>query len=260
MTELFAHIPPALLVIFRITGLTIFGPLVGSPSIPIRLKVFLSFLIGAAVYPLLSVEHFAGAPLELSLWSLGPLVATELLIGLVIGFIASLPMIAVQTGGLVMGQQMGLGFARFYNPGIDDEADVLGQILFFLTLSGFLLVGGHVAMVRAVLDSFAYVPLGGFTVDLDVVSLILGLLTAAFELALRIAAPVLALIFLQTVALGFMAKTVPQLNILSLGFILRIIVGISIVMLGLVIINDVIMEGIDDTMNRLFDWINASGR
>ncbi len=259
MTELYAHIPPALLVIFRVTGLTVFGPLLGSPAIPVRVKVGLAFLIGGAVYPQIAAEHFAGTTLELTLWSLGPLVAAELLIGLVIGFIAALPMVAVQTGGLVMGQQMGLGFARFYNPGIDDEADVLGQILFFMTLAAFLAVGGHVSMVRGVLDTFAYVPLGGFVIDLDTLSLVLGLLISAFELALRIAAPLLALIFLQTIALGFMAKTVPQLNILSLGFLVRIIVGIGVVMVGLVVINDVIVDDIDETMNRMFEWIHASG-
>ena len=50
-----------------------------------------------------------------------------------------------QIGGLLMGQQMGLGFARLYNPSLEDDADVLGQVLFFMALAGFLLVGGHEA-------------------------------------------------------------------------------------------------------------------
>ena len=85
------------------------------------------------------------------------------------------------------------------------------------------------------------------------VALVTGLLTASVEVALRVAAPLLALIFLQTVAMGFVAKTVPQLNILSLGFPLRILGGLLIVTLGLVVINDVVMEMVDDVMHLIFE-------
>jgi flagellar biosynthetic protein FliR len=247
------HIPPAMLVIFRIGGLMLYGPVFGSPVIPGRIKVFLAFLTGLAIYPLLGRE--VGDGLELSLWGLGPLIGLELLIGVIVGYVASLPMVAVQTGGLVMGQQMGLGFAQFYNPGIDDEADVVGQLLFFMALAGFLAAGGHESMMLAVMRSFDYIPLGTFSVDLDVISLMLGLLGATFELALRVAAPVLALVFLQSTAMGFMAKTVPQLNILSLGFPIRILVGMGVVMAAAVVINDVAMVGVDLVLDSLFEWI-----
>ncbi len=179
----------------------------------------------------------------------------ELAIGLVIGFMASLPLIAIQTGGLVMGQQMGLGFASFFNPAIDDEADVVGQMLFFMTLAGFLIIGGHEAMVLAVLRSFEHLPLGSFAVNADLIQLLAGLLTSALELALRVAAPLLALIFLESLAMGFLAKTVPQLNILSLGFPLRILAGLLIIILGLTVIDQVMMEGMQEVLDVIFSWV-----
>jgi flagellar biosynthetic protein FliR len=251
------HVPPALLVVFRIGGLMIYGPVFGSSVIPMRVKVFLSFLIGIAVYPLLASRFGLGDGLELELFALVPLIGLELLIGLLIGYMASIPMIAVQTGGLVMGQQMGLGFAQFYNPGIDDEADIVGQVLFYMALAGFLVIGGHEAMVLAVLRSFEYIPLGTFAVDLDVIALLSGLLLSAFELALRVAAPVLALVFLESLAMGYMTKTVPQLNILSLGFPLRILAGFAMVMLGLYVIHDVAMDGIDAVLDTIFRWVQS---
>ncbi len=251
------HIPPALLVVFRIGGLMIYGPVFGAPVIPIRIKVALGFLIGIAVYPLLAVECFIGADLQLDLWSLAPLLGLELLIGFLIGYISSIPLIAVQTGGLMMGQQMGLGFARFYNPSMGGQADVVGQLLFFMVLSGFLLIGGHEAVVMAILRSFQYIPVGEFVMDLDVVSLLAGVLLASLELALRIATPVLALVFLQSTAMGFMAKTVPQLNILSLGFPIRILIGLTMIMFSLVVINEVMMEGIDVVLDQIFDWVES---
>jgi flagellar biosynthetic protein FliR len=251
------HMPAALLVIFRIGGLMVFAPALGSPVIPVRIRVFLAFIIGLATYPLLSTQHFAGVTLELNLLTLAPLVAMEVLIGIIIGFMASLPLLAMETGGLVMGQQMGLGFARFYNPAVDDEADIIGQLLFFMALAAFLVLGGHEWMFLAVLHSFEHIPLGGgvFVADLNLLNLATGLILASLELALRVAAPLLALIFLETVAMGFLAKTVPQLNILSLGFPLRILLGLAIVGVGLVVIHDVAMGGVEQMCTEVIAWI-----
>jgi flagellar biosynthesis protein FliR len=75
-------------------------------------------------------------------------------------------------------------------------------------------------------------------------------------LALRVSSPLLALIFLETVAMGFVAKTVPQLNILSLGFPIRILGGLAIVVCGLVVISDVTMTSMNEAITALFQWID----
>src|SRR5437870_930031 len=117
------HVPQALLVIFRIGGLMIFAPVFGSSIIPGRIKIFLSVVIGLAACPLLSATDHNGVQLRLEAWSLAPAIALELMIGLIIGFVANLPLQALSGGGLIMGQQMGLGFGQLYNPAIDDEVD-----------------------------------------------------------------------------------------------------------------------------------------
>ncbi len=255
-TSILDHIAPALLVIFRIGGMMMYGPGFGSPTVPVRVRVFLAFLIGIASYPMLSAQHLVGFDIKFNLWMLVPLVAMEILVGLVIGYCASLPLLALETAGLIMGQQMGLGFARFYNPAMDDEADVLGQVLFFMALGGFLLIGGHEWMLMAVLHSFERIQLGGFIADQSVLDLVSGLILSSLELALRVAAPLLALVFLETVAMGFLAKTVPQLNVLSLGFPIRILLGLAVVALGLVVINDVAMISINEMSVSVMQWID----
>ncbi len=254
------HVPTAMLVIFRIGGLMIFGPLLSSVIIPMRVKLFLSLILGLAVYPTVSGQVPVDLPVVVDLWSLGPLMFTELLIGAAIGFMATLPLVSVQVGGLIMGQQMGLGFARLFNPAAGVDENIIGQTLFLMTMAGFVMIGGIESLVLAVLNSFEHVPppaLGSISADLGMLSLIVGLLAAAFELALRVAAPLLALIFLQTVAMGFIAKTVPQINILSFGFPLRILAGLGIILLGLAILDEVVMEVIDDTLTLISDWIGS---
>ncbi len=253
-----AQLPALVLVCFRISGLMIYGPIFGSPIVPGQLKIFLTLALGLAAYPVLLGKGVVEAP-PLELFALAPLVVTELLIGLVLGFAASLPIIGFQTGGLIMGQQMGLGFATLFNPAMDSEVDVLGQVMFFVAVAAFLLIGGHEALVLTMLHSFERVPLGGMTADVDAVSLIAGLLLSAFELALRIAAPLLAIIFLESVAMGFIAKTVPQLNILTLGFPVRILVGLGVVALGLVILHEVLLEAIDSSLVAIDQWVRDIG-
>ena len=99
--------------------------------------------------------------------------------------------------------------------------------------------------------------MASLSVGPEIVTLLIGVLTAAFEMALRVAAPLLALIFLQTLAMGFIAKTVPQMNILSLGFPLRVMAGLLIIILGLVVMSEVVMGLVDDTLHLMFDWIES---
>ncbi len=243
-----------MLVLFRIGGLMIFAPVFGSSVIPVRVKVGLALVTSIAVYPLIAERTLDSLHLTFDLWLLAPIVMLDALIGLVVGYLASMPMMAAQAGGLIMGQQMGLGFAQLYNPSIDDEADVVGSMLFYMTLAGFLIVGGHEAMLLSILHSFEHIAPGGIALDGDFVAMLTGVLTASFELALRVAAPLLALVFLESLAMGFIAKTVPQLNILSLGFPMRILIGIAIIATGLWVIDDVLMEGVDDMLGVLFNW------
>ena len=81
-TALLDHVPPVLLVIFRIGGLTVYGPVLSSKIIPARVKVMLAVILGLAVYPILDTQELGNAGWELTLWSLGPAIALEMLIGM----------------------------------------------------------------------------------------------------------------------------------------------------------------------------------
>ncbi|MFZ9915810.1 MAG: flagellar biosynthetic protein FliR, partial [Phycisphaerales bacterium] len=153
------HLVPAALVVARVVGLAIQGPVLSSPAIPIRIKGLLVVALGLAIYP--TVSAAGDLPQSASLGMLVPLVVLEIAIGAFIGFMASMPLLAAQFGGLAMGQQIGLGFARFYNPAIGEESDSLEQILFFMALATFLALGGLESMFSATAASFASIPAGG---------------------------------------------------------------------------------------------------
>jgi flagellar biosynthetic protein FliR len=161
----------------------------------------------------------------------------------------------MQMGGVIISQQMGLGFAQLYNPAIDDESDVVAQVLFFMALATFILVGGLDSMMLTLLHSFERIPAGGVAMDANLITLVTGALGSALELGLRVAAPLLCIIFLETVALGFLSKTVPQLNVLSLGFPMRILVGLTVLAVGVTVLNDVLIDEMDSVLDSLNTWM-----
>ena len=248
LLPLLPHIPAFLLVMFRLTGIFIFAPLFGSTAIPARVKVLLALVLAVCIYPMVPPQAAPG----LSLWTMGGAVASELLIGVVIGYGASLPLIAVQMGGLMMGQQLGLGLAQVFSPQFGEQSDVVSQLFYLSALAIFITLDGHHAMLAVLIGSFESIPLGGFIPDGSLVRLTIGLLSAMIELAVRVAAPLLCIVFLETIAMGFVARTVPQLNILSLGFPLRIIVGLLLMAAVFVVIGDALAESIRETTRMMF--------
>lgn len=242
LDPLLAHLPAWLLVLFRISGIFLIGPFFGSSLIPNRVKIFLALGLSFCVYPMLLGSAIEGVAHQsilqvsahgLSLWGLAGMVTSELLIGLVIGFGAALPLFGIQIGGQIIDQQLGLGLAGIYNPDIDADSGILSQFYFLTALALFLILNGHRALLGVMVGSFHHVPLGGYTADSQMISLVLGLMQSMFELAIGVAAPLLCLVFLETVAMGFIARTVPQLNVMSVGFSLRIIVGLFVVIGGI---------------------------
>ena len=229
------HLPAWLMVLFRISGIFIFAPLLGATTIPMRVKVFLALGLSLCVYPALLQVGRGSEPLiraamdsSMHLWALAAAVALELLIGLVIGYGASIPIMAAQVGGHVIDQQIGLGLAGVFNPELGEQSGVVGEFFFLTALAIFVMIGGHHAMLATLVGSFDRIPLGGFNDFHGIVVLACGLLTSMFDLAMRVAAPLLAVIFLETVAMGFVARTVPQMNIMSIGFALRIVLGLGV--------------------------------
>ncbi len=244
---LLPHLPAFLMVFFRLGGIFFMAPLFASAVVPIKVRVLLALVLTFCVYPVIPAQ----TPIALSMATIALAVGTELIIGLAIGFGASLPLIAMQVAGVLMGHQLGLGLARVISPDFDEQTEVLSQLLYMVALIIFLLLDGHHALLSTLVQSFDHIPLGGFMPDGGILAMAVGLLTSMFELAIRVSAPLLCIIFLETVALGFIARTVPQLNILSLGFPLRIVLGFLLLTAAVFFQFDALGEEIEHALGSL---------
>ncbi len=271
--NLLSHVPVFALVMFRITGLFVLAPMLGSRLVPVQVKAMFALGVALCVYPALGPLTGAGEASQaaraaalglldgggVELLAVPLLIVNELLIGFVIGFGATLPLMGAQMGGRIIDQQIGLGIAEFFNPDLNDTTGVLGEFFFITTLTLFVLVNGHRAMLEAVAGSFDRIPLGGMSVGSDMGGFMLGMATLMLDLALRVSGPLLSLVLLESVAMGFIARTVPQLNILSVGFPLRILIGLGLLVACATTVSEACRDAIETTLSRVTAYLVTAG-
>jgi flagellar biosynthetic protein FliR len=255
LEPLFQHGVTLMLVAFRLAGVMLFSPVVAGASVPRSAKVFLVVMFAAAIYP--SLDSQWHAPPDMSMLTLAQIMFTETLIGATVGFIVSIPIVAMQLGGNIMGMQMGLGLAQVYNPIMGGNSGAIDQIMFFLAVAVFVTLGGLDIMFMSLVQTYEHIPLGGMVLEATPMDLITGLMSSAYVLAMRVAAPVLSIMFLETVASGVLMKTIPQINILSIGFAIKAVAGLIALSGALIAIESVFIDELRNTLMLLMDWANS---
>ncbi|MDP3715801.1 MAG: flagellar biosynthetic protein FliR, partial [Burkholderiales bacterium] len=123
----------------RILGLMIAAPLFGNQRFPVRMRVGLALLITVVVAPTLPPlpDIAPDSPAGLGIFM------QQLLIGLAMGFAVRMIFTAVEMAGELIGLQMGLGFAVFYDPQSSGQMPVVGQFLGLVATLTFLALNGH---------------------------------------------------------------------------------------------------------------------
>jgi flagellar biosynthetic protein FliR len=204
------------LVMMRCLGLVFAAPLFGHHAVPTLAK----FGIAAAFTVALAKgagETAGSMPLILA----API---ELVIGLSLGFILSLSFQAVELAGRVISLQLGLSLGSVFSPTQEEASTAIDP--FFSILAGllFLAMGLHLAMVRALANSFIAYPVGGgWPADLPVMGS--HTIALAMELGVRIAMPVALVLLLVELSVALLARAIPQINVFILGLPLKMLVG-----------------------------------
>jgi flagellar biosynthetic protein FliR len=255
--DISALAPVFVVVLARVAGLFLLTPLLSSGALPMRVRALVALAFAVAVFPVSGAEGLVGVRLDIVV--LLPMVASEMLVGLTVGVLASIPLYSVQLAGLLMGQQMGLGIAQQVNPSADIEGDNLGQILFVVAIGTFLMLGGMDLVFAGVIESFRRVPLGSFGGEAPAVDVLVGLITSGYSLAVRVAMPVVAIIFVENLVVGYLMKTVPSMNIMNFGFPIKILVGLTTLIGAMGAIGVAIGDEIYHAMEVTEAWILELG-
>lgn len=245
---------PLLAVVARIAGLAIAAPVFGSPAIPKIVRVAIVLTLGFSAWTMTSLAPIAST----SFFEIGVILAGEFAIGAAIGFLMSLPLVAIQMGGSLMGQQMSIALPSMLDPATGGESDELGRGFMLFALVGFVVVGGIEQTYLAVVGSFSHLPVSALASE-SMVTTATGMLDTVFEFGLRVALPLIAILMLQTAALAMVARSIPQLNIFSIGLPLRILVGLLVLVAGLGFIGSMVSTFMPDMVGSVSLWATGGG-
>lgn len=250
---------PWCLVVARVAGLFVFAPMLSSTMLPARARALLAAAVGLAAAPLVARVHadLAFMPVPLDMFTLFGLLLSETLIGLSIGLIAMLPLIALDLAGTLMGHQMGLNLARVYNPETDAEIDAIGQMLFFVGFAAFIATNGLESTFLLLLETFERVPVGCFEIGMLPLDLFVAVVESGIDLAVRIAAPAWGVVALVMLVIGFLSKFIPQLNTMTIGFMLKILLGVGVLAASMQIISEVSLDAMHEVMSELGQWVQT---
>ena len=203
-------------------------PVLGTRTVPTRVRIalagFIAFAAQPTLPPLPPEALVLDSPLVL------PLVAQQLVIGLSLGFAVRLVFAAVEFAGEIIGLQMGLNFAGFFDPITASTATATSRFFGTMVAWLFIVMNGHLLVIGALVHSFSVFPVGPepFAFVREMQPHKWG--AEIFSTGLWIALPLVTMLLFVNLVLGTISRVAPQINIFAIGFPVTLGVGL----LGLV--------------------------
>jgi flagellar biosynthetic protein FliR len=234
------------------------SPFFGHRSIPTLIKIG---LIGIIAFILVPIIPTTDLNLDGNLFSIFGIAAKEILCGLLIGFMATVLFIAVQLAGQIIGFQIGFAVMEVYDPSVSQSISIIGQFQYMIAMLIFLAVDGHHLLINAVVQSFTIVPLGQISFTGLSAEIATKICIDVFAIAVKLGAPVIVTLFLTDVALGIIARTVPQMNVFIVAFPLKIGAGLLILAASLPFFNYVftkLIAGMDRDLLKLIGSLRGA--
>ena len=213
------------LVLCRVGSLVMVAPMFSSVSIPGQLKAGFAGVVSLVIVPMVRP---AGVVVPVEVVGLTAAALGEILIGLTLGFGAAIVFAGIEMGGTLISRHMGTALANVFNPLFSSSSPALGQFYSFLALIVFLGMNGHHGLLRILVGTFDDVPLMQAGLQGPAMTRVVLMLGDAYVIAFKVAAPVMVSLLLVTVALGFIARTVPQMEVLIAGFPLNVGLGLVV--------------------------------
>lgn len=212
-----------LAISFRVGGLMSFAPFIGSSSIPVRVKAVFTIAMTAILYPIAPIPQIAPNAMEMARFAMG-----EAVLGLGIGLCMQFIFEGALLAGQVAGFQFSFSLVNIIDPQSSVDTPVLSVFHRAVALLLFLQLNVHHWLLRGVVKSFEYVPVGSATVGLPMVRELFRDASALWLVGVQIATPILLSTLLIDVAVGFLSKASPQMPAILFSIPLKSLAGYAI--------------------------------
>ncbi len=212
-----------------------------------KVRVMLAFftvLIVSPQLPVVNIPLFSAS----GLW----VILQQVVIGVTMGLAMQMAFAAVRHAGEVIGLQMGLSFATFFDPTGGPNMPIIARIFNLIVLLLFLSFDGHLWLIHIVVNSFDLLPIQILPLNRDGFWILVQSANHIFLNGLMLALPFITLFLILNLALGILNRMTPQLSVFVVGFPLTLTVGIS--MLGLII--SVLPGYTERVINQAFEQLS----
>ncbi|KGR92062.1 flagellar biosynthesis protein FliR [Ureibacillus massiliensis 4400831 = CIP 108448 = CCUG 49529] len=256
MTELIPKLSVLLLIFVRVSAFFVSIPFFSYRTIPPQLKIALALVLSWMMYYTFNVEPFAIDGNYILL------ILKEAIIGLMLGVCAYIVFSAVQIAGGFIDFEMGFAMANIIDPQTGTQSPLMGQFFNVLLIFVLLAINGHHLILDGIFYSFQFMPIDQLYPNfgnVGTVEYIIKLFGSVFAIAFQMSAPVVATLFLVTVALGITGKTVPQLNIFVVGFPIKIAIGFLVLFIVMGVMIQVMQNLVEIMIIAMRDLMNLLG-
>jgi flagellar biosynthesis protein FliR len=214
------------------------APLFGAAQLPVQARLVLAFAIGASAQAVTPI-----APPDDGIVSLSGLawIVPEIVLGTAMGFALQISYAAALLGGEAISNAMGLGFATMANPLGGQASPALGQFLGMLALALFLGFGGHLLLIRAIVESYQVLPPGQAFVSVRMIGGLLRFCALVFSAGLAIALPVGSAMLIIQLVMAILARSAPSLNLFAVGLPATLLLGLLVLALAAPAMADMIV-------------------
>jgi len=233
------------LIMMRVAPILFLMPLLSSSALPHLLKISFTLAVSLLLLPVVKIDAraFPSDPFQF-----GTFMAAELMLGFILGLSVKLIFAGVQLAGEFAGYQMGLAMAHILDPQSRVQTTSIAEFYYLVALLIFLSIDGHHWFIRALFQSFSVLSPGEIHLKPGLYHHMIHLSGKMFVIAVKLMAPVMAVMIFTQIGLGMIAKLVPQMNVLIASFPLTICLGL--VFLGLSI------EWMVPYLRSLFEEVN----
>lgn len=198
------------------------APVFSSKAVPVRTRIGLAVFVALAAQPSLEGQAVIGINDPGAFGA----VLQQVGVGLAIGFAIRVVLAAVELAGEVVGFQMGLGFASFFDPSMGSQSSAVARFFGHMAMFMFVVMGGHVLVLLTVINSFSTFPVDQNFLQALAQMKIYDLGRDLFASGLWMALPMVGMLMFVNLAMGIVSRVAPQMNIYAIGFPITLTVGL----------------------------------
>ena len=217
----------AVLVFARMGAAVMLLPGLGEAEIPAPIRLAIGVALALLLLPILApgLPATPEAPSELL-----RLIATEIAVGLWLGTLARLIVLALAMAGQAIAAMVGLAGMLVADPSLGPQGTALGRAFGLLAAVLVLASGLHALVLRAMAESYAVLPAGDPFPAGAAAEAVAAAGAASLDLALRLAAPFVVGAVVLNVALGLLARLAPQVQTFFVAVPGQIMAGLALLM------------------------------